>query len=159
MDKTEQLLLDTLSLTGPNIIKSDWVITEVVTPEHEDDGTLPPINKPGNVTMSEVSEATVLFFSFFTILTCTQFPGWSPEDQTVTISELKQLLDELGGLTQTLLDSLKDAAVPVNGELHLNDYQNLLGGVDVTNHADFDSLFVSVLNGEPAPSLLKDIVR
>lgn len=49
--------------------------------------------------------------------------------------------------------------MPVNGELHLNDYQNLLGGVDVTNHADFDSLFVSVLNGEPAPSLLKDIVR
>lgn len=67
MDKTEQLLLDTLSLTGPNIIKSDWVITEVVTPEHEDDGTLPPINKPGNVTMSEVSEATVLFFFRFSL--------------------------------------------------------------------------------------------
>lgn len=131
MDKTEQLLLDTLSLSGPNIIKADWIITEVETPEHENDGTLPPINEP----------------------------GWSVNDQSVQISELRELLDQLRSSTQTLADSLIDAAVPVNGVLHLNDYQALLGGVDVANHSEFVSLSVSVLNGEPVPSLLKDIVR
>lgn len=77
----------------------------------------------------------------------------------VQISELTELLDQLHRSTSALLDLLQDAAVPVNGELHLNDYQTLLGGVEVTGRAEFDSLSVSMLNGEPIPILLKDIVR
>ncbi|XP_034243094.1 uncharacterized protein LOC117646301 [Thrips palmi] len=131
MDRTEKLLLDTLSVNEPNIIKADWVISEVETPELENTGTLPPINEP----------------------------DWTPEDQLVKIQELRELLNLLRNSTESLLGSLEDAAVPVNGELHLDDYQALLGGVEVTNHAEFDSLSVSVLNGEPVPSLLKEIVR
>lgn len=65
MERTEQLLKDTLSLNGPNIIKADWVITEVETPQLENDESLPPINEPGNYECLVLMYVKLLCNNFF----------------------------------------------------------------------------------------------
>lgn len=66
---------------------------------------------------------------------------------------------ELKNLTRSLQDSVVDAAVPMNGELHLDQYLTLLGGVQVKSLTEFGSLSASRLNGESVPMLLKEVVR
>ncbi|KAK3908088.1 39S ribosomal protein L16, mitochondrial [Frankliniella fusca] len=87
-----------------------------------------------------------------------QAPVW-PAEPTVDILEIKSMMSELKSLTERLSDSLSDAAVPVNGELHLTGHQTLLGGLDVLGKTYFDFLSVGQLNGESVHTLLKDSVR
>lgn len=48
MAETEQLLLGTLSSSGPNVIKNTWVIQEVETPEYVGDNP-PPLGPTGKI--------------------------------------------------------------------------------------------------------------
>ena len=146
MEWTERLLLDALRSDSANIINADWVIQEVETEVIE------PTNETGKANNILVIKYENRWYAFEI------FPGIPVVDNTIDVEELRTLLTEMKSLTQTLTLTLRDAAVPSNGVLHL-DHVTLLGGTEVKDNSVFDSLTVSQLNGESVPILLKDAVR
>lgn len=82
----------------------------------------------------------------------------SSADRNVDLDALQERLTELRTLTDELLHSLLDAAVPENDELHLAR-TTILGGLEILGESSFDSLETGSLNGESVPALVKDVVR